>query len=356
MIYRLSQKFLFQLDAEQAHHATMRGLHASMPLLRNFIQKNSSVEHPNLRVSAFGLNFPNPVGLAAGFDKNAEHAEVLFPFGFGHIEVGTITGQAQPGNPHPRLFRLPADQALLNRMGFNNHGAEAVAKQLQKHRPDGILGINIGKTKVVDNSEAHLDYEKSLRLLHEFGDYFVVNVSSPNTPGLRALQDREPLEQLLSHLQAVNHHQAQQNQRPPRPLLLKIAPDLTDHAIAEAVEVATQHGLSGIVATNTTITREGLRTPNVESLGPGGISGRPVRALSLDVVKKVRQHTVLPIIGVGGIFGPQDAHAMLQAGATLVQVWTGFVYQGPLIVRDINRGLLAQGWKASATSEDPTAT
>lgn len=350
MIYKFSQKILFQLDAERAHQLTMRGLHASMPFLQNFVAQHSWVDHPNLHVSAFGLNFPNPVGLAAGFDKNAEHAHVLFPFGFGHIEVGTITGQAQPGNPRPRLFRLPLDQAILNRMGFNNSGAEAVAAHLSKSRPAGILGINIGKTKIVDNSDAHLDYEKSLRLLHEFGDYFVVNVSSPNTPGLRALQDREPLERLLGHLQHVNHDVAQQNQRTPRPLLLKIAPDLTDEALEEAVNVAVQSGLSGIVATNTTISREGLNTPNIETLGAGGISGRPVHHRSVDVVRKIRTLTSCPIIGVGGIFGPEDARAMLDAGATLVQIWTGFVYQGPQIVRDINRGLVAQGWKATATS------
>jgi len=344
-MYSLAKKLLFQIDAETAHAATMKALDALLrgPAL-TAMKARTTVDTPSLAVNAFGIKFQNPVGLAAGFDKNAEHVEALFGFGFGHIEIGTVTGEGQPGNPKPRLFRLPDDRALLNRMGFNNQGAAAVANRLGQHRPKGILGINLGKTKAVPNDEAHLDYEKSFRLLYDFGDYFVVNVSSPNTPGLRDLQERGPLLALLDHLQELNIELAQQRGINPRPLLLKISPDLTDTAVVEVVEVVEKAGLSGIIATNTTISREGLVSPHLNDLGPGGISGAPVATRRRDVVRLVRKNTKLPIIGVGGIFNASDAIETLSAGADLVQVWTGFVYEGPKIVQRINQGLAAQGF------------
>ncbi len=345
-MYSLAKKLLFRIDAETAHGLTMKALDVGMRGSALAAMKGrTTVEDPSLRVNAFGLDFPNPVGLAAGFDKNAEHVDALFGFGFGHIEIGTVTGEGQQGNPKPRLFRLPNDRALLNRMGFNNQGASAVAERLARHRPEGILGINLGKTKVVPNDEAHLDYEKSFRLLYDFGDYFVVNVSSPNTPGLRDLQERGPLLALLEHLQELNVQLAQERGTQPRPLLLKISPDLTDTAVVEVVEVVERASLSGIIATNTTISREGLISLGLEGLGAGGISGAPVAARRCDVVRLIRRHTKLPIIGVGGIFNADDAKDTLNAGANLVQVWTGFVYEGPKIVQRINQGLAAQGFE-----------
>ena len=337
-MYSLGRKLLFQVDAETAHQATMQALHAALKgPIYSAIRRSFSVRDPRLGVEAFGLRFPNPVGLAAGFDKNAEHVEQLFAFGFGHIEIGTVTGHGQPGNPRPRLFRLPADHAILNRMGFNNEGAEAVARRLAAHRPDGIMGINIGKTKAVPNEEAPSDYERSFRLLFDFADYFVVNVSTPNTPGLRDLQDREPLLRLLAHLQELNQQLGN------KPILLKIAPDLEPSAVEDVVDVASQTALAGFVATNTTISRDGLLT-DTSGLGAGGISGRPVAEKSRRIITELRAHTDLPIVGVGGIFTALDAMETLEAGANLVQVWSGFVYQGQSIVRDINRGLLSQGF------------
>ncbi|MEZ4459705.1 MAG: quinone-dependent dihydroorotate dehydrogenase [bacterium] len=339
-MYSLGRKLLFQVDAETAHQATMRALHVALRgPVEAALRRSFSVRDARLEVDAFGIRFPNPVGLAAGFDKNAEHVEQLFAFGFGHIEIGTVTGHAQPGNPRPRLFRLPQDYAILNRMGFNNDGAEAVARRLDTHRPPGILGINIGKTKAISNEEAPSDYERSFRLLFDFADYFVVNVSSPNTPGLRDLQDREPLLRLLAHLQELNQ------QLGDKPILLKIAPDLEPSAVEDVVDVASQTQLAGFVATNTTISRDGLHADTSE-LGAGGISGRPVAAKSRRIIGALRSLTTLPIVGVGGIFTHDDALETLAAGANLVQVWSGFVYQGPGVVRDINRGLLAQGFGA----------
>lgn len=342
-MYELGKKVLFRMDAESAHALTMRALHAAPTPVLNRLKRAYSVESVQLHVRAFGIDFPNPVGLAAGFDKNAEHIEQLFVFGFGHIEIGTVTGQAQPGNPKPRLFRIPKDRALLNRMGFNNAGCESVALKLRQRRPPGILGINIGKTKVVPNERASEDYAKSLRTLFEFADYFVINVSSPNTPGLRELQGREPLTKLLNRLQELNIEIAQGQGSSVRPILLKIAPDLTDDAIQDVVEVVHGADIAGIVATNTTISRKGLST-DVEQLGDGGISGAPIAHRSREVIRKLRSLTRLPIIGVGGIFTADDALKTLHSGANLVQVWSGFVYQGPAMVRAINEGLIRQGF------------
>lgn len=351
-MYEFAKRILFQFDAENVHRATMEALDATP----HFVTRRWRIRSHALGLRVFGVDFPNPIGLAAGFDKNGRHADRLFDFGFGHVEIGTVTGEAQPGNPRPRLFRLPDDRAILNRMGFNNDGAVAVASYLAVNRPDGVLGINIGKTKTVSNEEAHRDYEKSFRLLHAFGDYFVVNVSSPNTPGLRTLQDREPLSRLLNHLQKTNQEIAVRRQTQTKPILLKIAPDLTDEDLQDVVDVVMQEGLDGLVATNTTLSRDGLRSANVEALGAGGISGAPVHSRSVEVVARLRGMTDLPIVGVGGVFTASDAMDMFHAGADLVQIWTGFVYGGPDTVRTIHSGLLAAGWSPRRTMEAPAAT
>jgi len=340
---------LFLLNPELAHELAMKGLdtafasHSAWQATHELLFLGGESE-PRLQREVFGLTFPNPVGLGAGFDKNARHLRALSAMGFGFIELGTITGKPQPGNPKPRIFRLQKDEGLLNRMGFNNEGAEAVARRLDSTlsrlpSPRPILGINIGKTKIVPNEEAVSDYLFSMRNLHQFADYMVVNVSSPNTPGLRALQEKEPLLKLLGALQEENHSLASKLRDKPRPLLLKIAPDLELGALEDIVEVVHQTGLAGIIATNTTISREGLET-DVSKLGSGGVSGAPVRARALDVVGTLRSMTELPIIGVGGIFEGQHALQMMKAGADLVQVWTGFIYEGPRMVRRINEYLL----------------
>ncbi|MGQ9837677.1 MAG: quinone-dependent dihydroorotate dehydrogenase [Cyanobacteriota bacterium] len=310
---------------------------------------------PILQVKLWGLTFPNPIGLAAGFDKDGLGLAVWPSFGFGFVEVGTVTAQAQPGNPKPRLLQLPHDQAALNRMGFNNQGAAALAerlRQLLQHRIP--IGINLGKSKVTPLTEAAGDYLTSFRLLKELGDYFVVNVSSPNTPGLRSLQATEHLQPILATLQEENQGQ--------KPLLVKIAPDLDWPEIDAILELAQTHQLAGIVATNTTLRRDNLKTRFLPSKGiprrplsdePGGISGAPLRARSTEVIRYIHQVTqgALPIIGVGGIFTLADALEKLEAGASLLQVYTGWVYEGPGLVPRLLRGL-ASTYKAS----DPKAT
>lgn len=333
---------LFLLNPELAHELAMKSLSASLSSKATWEATREMLflgapEQPELGAHVFGLDFPNRVGLAAGFDKNAEYLRPLAALGFGFIEIGTVTGLPQPGNPRPRLFRLPKDEALLNRMGFNNDGAEAVARRLDATlaRWDGprpLLGINIGKTKVVPLDEAASDYVLSLRHLHSFADYLVVNVSSPNTPGLRELQEKEPLGRLLGEIQEENHSQSSKLGVPPKPLLLKIAPDLERGALEDIVEVATQCNLAGLIATNTTISREYLKTDTAE-LGSGGVSGRPLVQRSREIVRELRGMTDLPIIGVGGIFKPEDSLAMFDAGAELCQVWTGFIYEGPRMVK-----------------------
>ncbi len=333
---------LFRIDAERVHGTVMRLADATLGTpFGALAEPFFAVDDPRLRTRVFGLEFPNPVGLAAGFDKNAQHIRSLARFGFGHLEVGTVTGEPQPGNPTPRLFRLPADHALLNRMGFNNQGSQAMQARLSRltSRPT-VIGVNIGKTKVVPNDEAVDDYEKSFRRLWAHADYFVVNVSSPNTPGLRDLQSRGPLTQLLSRLQEVNHDLADHSQRR-RPVLVKISPDLSETAIDDVLGVIDACELDGVVATNTTIARDGLKTADADDLGPGGVSGRPVRSRALNVIAHIhRVSPQLPIVGAGGVFDAADALAMLRAGATLIQVWTGFIYEGPWIAQKINRGLV----------------
>jgi dihydroorotate dehydrogenase len=345
ILYDLVRPFLFTLPAETAHHLGTGLLDLSMapPPVRRLVRSSLAVDDPALAVERFGIRFPNPVGLAAGFDKTGELFNALGALGFGFVEIGTVTAHAQPGNPHPRLFRLPDDRALLNRMGFNNPGAEAVARRLRKTRIEPVLGINLGKSKVTPLDEAAGDYLRSLELLEPFARYLVVNVSSPNTPGLRQLQDAAPLRDLLRALRARAGELATARGGAPRPILLKIAPDLTDPQVEEAVGIAREEGMAGIIATNTTVSREGLRTPasRVQALGAGGISGAPVRARAREVVSLAYRTAdgAMPIVGVGGIFTADDAWEMVRAGASLLQLYTGFIYRGPLVAREICIGL-----------------
>jgi dihydroorotate dehydrogenase len=347
MLYELLRPVLFNLPAERAHHAAVAALNAALATApaRDAARAMYGVHDGRLEVERFGIRFANPVGLAAGFDKSAESFNALGALGFGHVEVGTVTALAQPGNPQPRLFRLPADGALLNRMGFNNPGADAVAARLARSRIEPVLGINIGKSKATPLEDATSDYLRSFDLLEPFARYVAVNVSSPNTPGLRALQDAGPLRELLRALRRRGEERARARGDTARPILLKIAPDLTDSQVDEVTGIAADEGIAGIIATNTTISRGQLRTPSheVEALGAGGVSGAPVRARARAVVARIYHITGgrLPIVGVGGVFDAVDAWKMILAGASLVQVWTGFIYRGPAIARDINRGLVA---------------
>ena len=343
-MYKLIAKpLLFKLDAERAHHFTFDNLKraASLPGAKAVLRGLYNYQHPSLAREVFGLKFPNPVGLAAGLDKNAVLTDELATMGFGFVEIGTVTPRPQPGNPQPRLFRLPADEALINRMGFNNDGATVVAERLrQRKNRQLIIGGNIGKNKDTPNEDAAQDYVAAFEALAEVVDYFVVNVSSPNTPGLRELQDKKPLISLLQQVQARNLARAT-----PRPLLLKIAPDLTDAQLDDILEIARETKLSGLVATNTTIARpETLRTPaaTVAAHGAGGLSGRPLRERATEVIRYLHQRSEggLPIIGAGGIHSAQDALDKLAAGASLVQLYTGFIYEGPGLVRQINRALV----------------
>lgn len=302
-----------------------------------------------LRTRHSALTFSNPVGLGAGFDKNARYLRELECLGFGFVEIGTVTPKAQAGNDKPRLFRLPKDKALINRMGFNNDGAAVIAERLHKwkNRQPGakktlplIVGGNIGKNKLTPNEDAWKDYEICFTTLFDFVDYFVVNVSSPNTPGLRALQEKDALMKILSNLQRIN------NTKPdPKPILLKIAPDLSDEQINDVIDLAREIQLDGIVATNTTISREGLKTAlsAIETIGAGGVSGKPVQQRSTQIVQQITQktHNTIPVIASGGIFNGNDALEKMQSGAGLMQVWTGFIYEGPGIVKKICRNLIS---------------
>jgi len=325
---------LTRTDPERAHHVAFRAIRAARPVLRS----RAVASYP---VQAMGLTFPNVLGLAAGFDKNAVGIDALATLGFGHVEIGTVTGEPQPGNPKPRLFRLPEDRAVVNRMGFNNDGAEVVADRLEKRgrRPGPVLGVNIGKSKVVPEDQAVGDYEKSARLLAPYADYLVVNVSSPNTPGLRNLQAVEKLEPILASVRAT----ADDVTTARLPLLVKIAPDLSDDDVLAVADLALALGLDGIIATNTTISREGLATDaaTVDGLGAGGLSGGPLTGRSLEVLRLLRTKVgdELTLVGVGGISTVEDARARLDAGATLLQAYTAFIYEGPIWPRRIIRGL-----------------
>jgi dihydroorotate dehydrogenase len=337
---------LFFFPAEGVHHFSMEALQ----LLCGFGPLRRLVAwacRPEERVpkDLFGLRFRNPVGLGAGFDKNALYLRELDALGFGFVEIGTVTPRAQEGNPKPRLFRLPEDQGLVNRMGFNNDGAEAVAARVRVWRSQAgrgsalIVGGNIGKNKATPNEEAWKDYETGFRALYDVVDYFVVNVSSPNTPGLRELQEKEALRTILVNLQGVNRELSAARGSGPRPLMLKIAPDLSSGQLDDVVDLAIEIGLDGLVATNTTISREGLlaSAERVAGIGAGGISGAPVRELSTEVVRYccARLAGHIPVIASGGVFTAADVREKQGVGAALVQVWTGFIYEGPFIVRRI---------------------
>ncbi|GAA4319755.1 quinone-dependent dihydroorotate dehydrogenase [Compostibacter hankyongensis] len=340
-MYPLIKKLLFCLAPERVHRLVMKGLDAvhAVPPLRRLTQRIFRPAEAGLQRTVFGLTFPNPVGLAAGFDKDAKHIDTLADLGFGFIEIGTVTPLPQPGNPPPRLFRLSRDRALINRMGFNNEGVAAAATRLRKKKANILIGGNIGKNKVTPNESAVADYEKCFLALFDVVDYFVVNVSSPNTPGLRELQEKAPLTALLLRLQELNRQQPR-----PKPLLLKIAPDLTDAQLDDILEIVRSAGLSGIVATNTTIDRTGLKTAATEiaRIGAGGLSGLPLQQRATEVVRYLHRQSggQLPIIASGGIFTAADAREKLDAGAVLVQVYTGFIYEGPGIVKNICKGLL----------------
>jgi len=339
-MYSLIKFFLFRKDPEVIHYWVMHQLRSwcRRPLVRRFLRRTFTVADSRLEKELWGLRFKNPVGLAAGFDKDAKFTDELACLGFGFIEIGTLTPLAQDGNEKPRLFRLPKDKALINRMGFNNGGVKAAAERLRQRRSDIIIGGNIGKNKVTANEEAVNDYEICFRELYDVVDYFTVNVSSPNTPNLRALQEKEPLQQLLGRLQLLNSQLGK-----PRPILLKIAPDLTREQLDDIIDIVRTTHIHGIVATNTTISRGGLVTPEqeVHAMGAGGVSGLPVRDKATDVIRYIHQRSkgTIPIIAAGGIFTARDAQEKLDAGASLVQVYTGFIYEGPAIVKNICNGL-----------------
>ena len=345
-MYKLLRSFLFLFDPERVHYFSMNSLRllCKIPGGKSLL---TSLFKPkgNIQYSIFNIHFPNRVGLGAGFDKNAKYLNELEALGFGFVEIGTVTPLPQAGNDKPRLFRLPKDKALINRMGFNNDGVEVVMQRLKawktrngKQTATGekriIIGGNIGKNKVTPNEEAWKDYEKCFLALHEHVDYFVVNVSSPNTPGLRELQEKDALHKILTNLQQLNAKRLN-----PKPILLKIAPDLTTGQIDDVINLALEIKLDGLVASNTTISRDQLQTASekLQTIGAGGVSGLPVKERSTGIVKYIHQKTggQIPIIASGGILTGADAKEKIDAGASLVQVWTGFIYEGPSIVKRI---------------------
>ena len=344
-MYSLARNLLFNFSPESVHYFSMNCLRmaCSIPFVQHQIQQHFTPQSPHLVKDIFGLHFKNPVGLGAGFDKNALYLNELQNLGFGFVEIGTVTPLAQAGNDKPRLFRLPKDKALINRMGFNNDGVQVVKNRLAAWKNSTtnnqlIVGGNIGKNKITANEDAWKDYEICFKELFDVADYFVVNVSSPNTPGLRELQEKDALLKILGQLQNIN-----QGKKNPKPLLLKIAPDLTQEQLDDIVALSFEVQLSGLVATNTTISRANLQTAQstVNAIGAGGLSGKPVTQRSTEVVDYLSKQTQnkIPIIASGGIFTANDAKEKIQAGASLVQVWTGFVYEGPSIVKNICNGL-----------------
>ncbi|MBV9958534.1 MAG: quinone-dependent dihydroorotate dehydrogenase [Acidobacteria bacterium] len=347
MLYRsILRPLLFRLPPETAHELALKTLSRTLKpqFIRQLMQRRYA-SHGFGELRRFGLRFSNPVGVAAGFDKNGVALEQLAALGFGFVEAGTVTHLKQPGNPQPRLFRLPPDRALINRQGFNNHGAAALAARLSGHRADCVVGINIGKSRAVELEDATADYLASFELVHAHADYIAVNVSSPNTPNLRELQRADALKALLTALQEKNLELSGRNtsRREPVPLLVKIAPDLELPELEAIVDVALRANLSGIIATNTTTSRAGLRTPEavIKACGAGGLSGAPLQHRSNEIIRTLYRLTKgrLTIIGVGGVFTAADAWEKICAGASLVQLYTGFVYQGWGIAREINEGL-----------------
>ena len=336
-MYKLIIKpLLFFFDPEWVHHTVFKSIKIAhkIPGISYLLRTAFSIKDKGLERKLFGLTFPNPVGLAAGFDKDAKLFQELSNFGFGFVEIGTLTPKPQDGNPKKRMFRLPEDEGLINRLGFNNQGVEAAVKRLKKNQ--GVLiGGNIGKNKITPNEDAVNDYIYCFEALFDHVDYFVVNVSSPNTPNLRALQDKEPLTHLLSTLKGLNDQKDK-----PKPILLKIAPDLSDDQLLDIIEIVTSVKIDGVIATNTTLSREGLQSKNKEE--KGGLSGRPLTQRSTEVIRFLveKSNNAFPIIGVGGVHKPQDAIEKLEAGASLIQLYTGFVYEGPGVVKRINKALI----------------
>lgn len=339
MYQKLIKPLLFRFDPEAVHYFTFSAIKllSALPFASAIIRALYLVKDQRLEREVFGLKFPNPVGLAAGFDKNAVLFKELSNFGFGFIEIGTLTPKGQAGNPKKRLFRLQEDEAIINRMGFNNAGVDDAVKRLKKNK-NVLIGGNIGKNKITPNEEAVNDYIYCFNALFDYVDYFVVNVSSPNTPNLRALQDKEPLTHLLSTLKELN-----EEKNAPKPILLKIAPDLSDDQLLDIIDIVTSVKIDGVIATNTTLNREGLQSKHKEEAG--GLSGKPLTQRSTEVIRFLveKSNNAFPIIGVGGIHNPDDAIEKLNAGAALVQLYTGFVYEGPAAVKNINKALLKQG-------------
>jgi dihydroorotate dehydrogenase len=340
-MYSLFKGFLFLFQPERAHYITSGLLKFifKIPGVKSIWESIYIVKHPSLERKVFGLTFPNPVGLAAGFDKDAKMYSDLFSCGFGFIEIGTVTPKSQPGNPKPRLFRLKEDHAIINRMGFNNGGVDVCYERLKNRNRNLIVGGNIGKNKWTENEDAVQDYLICFNTLFDVVDYFVVNVSSPNTPGLRDLQEKEPLLRLLSTLSLEN-----KTKTVTKPILLKIAPDLTDGQLDDIIDIVKESGIDGVIATNTTISREGLKIDrsSIENIGAGGLSGKPLTKRSTEVIRYLsnKSDNAFPIIGVGGIHSVEDAHEKLNAGAALIQLYTGFIYEGPSLIKKINKSLI----------------
>lgn len=349
-MYQLLRSVFFLLDPEKAHEVAMTNIKRvySLPFGKSILNSIFLPNRKDLHCDFLNLKFDNPIGLGAGFDKNAVYLNVLEALGFGFVEIGTVTPKTQDGNPKPRVFRLPMDKALINRMGFNNDGADIIAKRLEdwrskkngtiNNRKPLIVGGNIGKNKVTPNEDAWKDYAYSFNKLHSVVDYFVVNVSSPNTPGLRALQSKDALRKILLNLEMINNGKAKA-----KPILLKIAPDLNQEDLDDVIELAMEIKLDGIVAANTTISRTGLVTGNaeVQAMGEGGLSGKPLTTKSTNIVSYIADQTkgVIPIIASGGIFTANDVKEKQAAGASMFQIWTGFIYEGPSIVKKICKSL-----------------
>jgi dihydroorotate dehydrogenase len=338
-MYQLLRNILFWFDAEDVHYFSMNMLRffCSSSFIKSYLKKTFRPSK-SFSKEIFGITFSNPVGLAAGFDKNAKYLNELEALGFGFVEIGTVTPLPQTGNPKPRLFRLPKDKALINRMGFNNDGAKSAAERVRSYRKKNksslIIGGNIGKNKITPNEDAWKDYEICFNELHDAVDYFVVNVSSPNTPGLRDLQQKDSLKKILTNLQQIN-----QTKNIQKPLLLKISPDLNQHDLDDIIDLAMEIKLDGLVAANTTISRKNLITSQkeIDKIGAGGLSGNPLREEATRIINYIHQRTkgIIPIISSGGIFSANDAKEKLENGAALIQVWTGFIYEGPRIVRKV---------------------
>ena len=345
ILYNLFRSLVFLLPAEKAHYFTVNLLKLSLkvPFSKLLFKKLFCLDTPLIQRTVFGIDFPNPIGLAAGFDKNATCFNEMEYCGFGFVEIGTVTPLAQDGNDKPRLFRLKKDKAIINRMGFNNNGMVEAVENLKRKSPGSklIIGGNIGKNKITSNENAIDDYIVSFKALFDYVDYFVVNVSSPNTPELRALQEKEPLKKILTALQLVNESYPKK-----KPLLLKIAPDLSNEQLDDIIEIMLELKMDGIVATNTTIQRTGLLADDlqIEKIGAGGLSGKPLSQRSTEVIRYIHQKSkgAFPIMGVGGIHSVEDALEKLDAGATLLQIYTGFIYEGPMLNKRINKAILSR--------------